>query len=178
VPHRSDLQAIADEKQKDCWQVIAEEPRQRASNTTSGNERIETADIRTPVTEELEAFAPFDPKEADATMLHIVAHVSLEPSENLKTFKHTVRWDIAKAYAKGPAYKGNLLVSPDNAVVREVYQKIFGPAAAVPINPEKPIIAEFDMPAHPDLGSVRYRLLAANGVPVASIFVPMWLAGQ
>lgn len=177
-PHRSDVQAIADEKQKDCRQVIAEEPRQRA--TASGNEKAETADLRTPVTEELEAFAPFDPKEPDATMVHIVAHVSLEPSENLKTFRHTVRWDIAKAYAKGPPYQGNLLVSPDNAIVREVYQKEFGagPDAAVPVNPEKPITAEFDMPNRPDLGSVRYRFLLANGVPVASIFVPMWLAGQ
>jgi hypothetical protein len=179
-PHRSDLQAIADEQQKDCRQVIAEEPRGRASNTTSRNDGIETTDIRTPVTEELEAFAPFDLKDPEATMVHIVAHVSMEPSENLKTFKHTVRWDIAKAYAKGPAYQGNLLVSPDNAGVREVYQKIFGagPAGAVPIYPEKPMIAVFDMPARPDLGSVRYRLLSASGVPIASLFVPMWLAGQ
>jgi hypothetical protein len=120
LPHRSDLQSIADEKQKDCRQVIAEEPRQRANDATSGNEKIEAADIRTPVNEELEAFAPFDPKEPDATMVHIVAHVSLEPSENLQTFKHTIRWDVGKAYEKGPAYQGYLLVSPDNAVIREV----------------------------------------------------------
>jgi hypothetical protein len=180
VPHRSDLRAIEDEERKDCRQVIAEEPRRRASDTISGNERIESADLRTPVSEELEAFAPFDPKKPDATMLHIVAHVSLEPSENLKTFKHTVRWDIAKAYETGPPYDGDLLVSPDNAIIREVYQRKFGtgPAAALPVNPKEPITAEFDMPDHPDLGSVRYRFLLANGVPVASIFVPMWLPSQ
>jgi hypothetical protein len=187
VPHRDDLQAIEDEKQKDCTQVIVEEPRKiveeprrRAGNTTSGYERVETADLRTPVTEELEAFAPFDPKEPEETMVHIVAHVLVEASENLESFKHTVRWDVAKAYEKGPPYQGNLLVSPDNAVVREVYQKIFGAgrAAAVPVNPEKPLVAEFAMPARPDLGSVRYRFLTASGVPVASIFVPMWLPGQ
>jgi hypothetical protein len=180
LPHRSDLQAIDDEKQKNCSQVIAEGPGKRASDTQSGNASVEAANLRTPVTEELEAFAPFDPKEPEETMVHIVAHVLVEASENLKTFKHTVRWDIAKAYAKGPPYQGNLLVSPDNAIVREVYQKQFGagPAAAVPVNPEKPIIADFAMPARPDLGSVRYRFLSASGVPVGSIFVPMWLPAQ
>lgn len=178
VPHRSDLKAITDEQQKDCRQVIAEETRQRASNTTSGNDRIEAADLRIPVTEELEAFAPFDPKAPEATMLHIFAHVTVEPSENLKTFKHTVRWDIAKAYEGGPAYQGDLLVSPDNSAVREVYAKMFGGNATLPIYPEKPLVAQFEMPARPDLGSVRYRLLSTSGVPVASILVPMWLPAQ
>jgi hypothetical protein len=180
VPHRSDLQAINDEKQKDCGQVIAEEPRQRTSNATNGNVVVELADLRTPVSEELETFAPLDPKEPEATMVRIVAHVLVEPSENLKTFKHTVRWDVAKAYPRGPEYRANLSVSPENADIREVYQKNFGtgPGARVPVNPEKPIIVEFAMPAHPDLGTVRYRLLSANGMPVASIFVPMWLGSQ
>jgi hypothetical protein len=180
LPHRTDLQAIGEERRKDCRQVIAEESRREGSNTTPGREKIETADLRTPVTEELEVFAPFDPKEPESTMVRIVAHVSLEPSGGLKTFKHTVRWDVAKVYAKGPAYQSNLLASPDNATVREVYQKEFGAGSAgtVPINPEKPIIAEFDMPARPDLGSVRYRVLSASGAPVASILVPMWLPAE
>jgi hypothetical protein len=179
VPHRSDLQVIAEEKQKGCQQVLAEDQQRQAAIPMSSKDGAETADLRTPVTEELEAFAPFDPKEPDATMVHIVAHVSLEPSENLKTFKHTVRWDVAKAYAKGPAYAGNLMVVPENGFVREIYhmQKVFvGPAA--PLNPEKPLVAEFPMPSRPDLGSVRYRFLTESGVPVASIFVPMWLPGQ
>jgi hypothetical protein len=110
VPHRSDLPAIDDERQKDCKQVIAEEPRKRADNAS--NERVETADLRTPVTEELEAFAPFDPKAPEETMVHVVAHVLVEASENLKSFKHTVSWDIAKAYAKGPPLPRQPLSEP------------------------------------------------------------------
>jgi len=175
VPHASDAQAIKDEQQKDCKQVIAEEPRQRAGNTTSGNDRIDNADLRMPVTEDLEAFAPLDPKEPYATMVHIVAHVSLQTSENLRTFRHTVRWDIAKAYETGRTYEGGLLVRPENAVVFEAYRKFgAGPAGGIRIDRE-PMIAEFNMPARPDLGSVRYRFLSASGAPIASIFVPMWL---
>ena len=113
-------------------------------------------------------------------MVHIVAHVSLETSENLKTFKQTVRWDVVKAYAKGPPYQGNLLVSPENDVVREVYQKTFGAGAAgiLPLYPEKSMVAEFAMPTRPDLGTVRYQFLTKSGEPVASILMPMWLTAK
>jgi hypothetical protein len=180
VPHGTDLPAITDEKQKDCRQVIAQDRQLQASSVAPGKEGVETADLRTPVTEELETFAPFDPKEPEATMVHIVAHVLLQPSEDLKSFKHTVRWEIAKAYANGPAYEGNLLVSPENGFVREVYQsqQLFGSRPAVPLNPEKPLVADFPMPPRPDLGSVRYRFLTTSGMPVASMFVPMWLPNQ
>jgi hypothetical protein len=77
-----------------------------------------------------------------------------------------------------PPYQGNLLVSPDNAIVREVYQRSFGGRATMPINPGERLIAEFEMPDRPDLGSVRYRVLTKSGVPVASIFVPMWLPSK
>jgi hypothetical protein len=180
LPHRSDLLAITDEKQKDCREVIAQDQQRQVSNAAPGKEAVEAADLRTPVTEELEAFAPFDPKEPEGTMVHIVAHVSLESSENLKSFRHTVRWDVAKAYTNGPVYAGSLLVIPENGYIREIYQnqKVFGPGPAWPLDPEKPLIADFPMPPRPDLGSVRYRFVTATGVPVASIFVPMWLPSQ
>ena len=180
VPHRSDLQATADEKRKDCTDLISEETRQLASNKP-GSEAVETAELRQPVDEELEAFAPLDPREPSATMVHVVAHVSMLVSEDLKSFKHTVRWEVAKAYENGPTYKaGNLFFAPENASVRQTYANTFGVSAdaPIPVIPEKPLTAEFNMPAHPDLASVRFRLLSSAGTPIASVFVPIWLPAQ
>ena len=177
VPHRSDLKDIADEQEKDCKQVIADEttsPRQRGSNTTPVNDKVEATDLRVPVIEELEAFAPFDRKEPTATMLHIVARVRLQPSEDLKTFTHEIRWNVGKAYESGPPYQGQLSASPENAFVRETYR--LTSTATLPVNSERPTTAVFPMPDRPDLASVRYRLFAGD-VPVASLLVPMWLPG-
>jgi hypothetical protein len=166
-PHITDQSRIEDEiKYKHCEVSVSVT---KGSIDDDDIMKQATLALQSGIETNLDVFLPSNPKEPTNTMAHVVAKVSLTLDPNdPKKYIHNIQLSANSFRDSKPVF-GDILVRPEHN-----YISLYLDAIKLPS--EVTFSTELEIPASPELRSVRFEL-SSQGILGATLFIPYLVSG-